>query len=504
MAPDPSVPPHDREAEATVLGDLLARPESADAAFDLLDEDDFYVPEHRAFFALCRDLHLRHGQLDLEIVRAGVAARRLAPPDRALYYVTSFFNGSRVDPWMFRAHAAPLKDLRRRRELWALNLDLAKGLESRAELPALEARLQSACASPSLRPDAPAVLKPLELLRYDTERDPRCLLGRRWLCQGASVLLNGPAGVGKSSLLMQAALLWALGRDFFGLAPVRPLRSLIVQAENDPGDLSEHFKGVVNHLGLAAHAGELDERLLLVTETCRAGAAFLAFVRRLVAEYRPDLVWVDPLLAYLGGDVSDQKTVGPFLRNGLNPIGQEFGCAWLVINHFAKPRDPAFRKALVGGERAYLGIGSSELTNWPRAVLNLREVEDGLFELAAVKRGGRALFTDADAQPTTVLHLKYARRGICWERAETPQDPRAKQVGGWVELVLEEMKGKTLTKSQLRDLVREKLAVAMKTMYRVGSVANRVWETVMTSTGEPQHPGYYAVKEDCHPALLHK
>ena len=44
----------------------------------------------------------------------------------------------------------------------------------------------------------------------------------------------------------------------------------------------------------------------------------------------------------------------------------------------------------------------------------------------------RALLTDAAGQPTTVLHLKYAKLGICWERAEVPQDPRAKQVADFV------------------------------------------------------------------------
>jgi len=109
----------------------------------------------------------------------------------------------------------------------------------------------------------------------------------------------------------------------------------------------------------------------------------------------------------------------------------------------------------------------------------------------------RALFTDAAAQPTTVLHLKYARKGMCWERAETPQDPRAKQVGGWVELVLEGMKGKTLSRSQVRDLVQEKLSVCLKTVYSPGTVANRVWETVMENAQIPQVPGFYRVTEDC-------
>ncbi len=57
--------------------------------------------------------------------------------------------------------------------------------------------------------------------------------------KGGSLLIVGQSGTGKSSLMMQAAVHWALGRDFFGIKPARPLRAIILQAENDAGDVSE-------------------------------------------------------------------------------------------------------------------------------------------------------------------------------------------------------------------------------------------------------------------------
>jgi Lar family restriction alleviation protein len=42
----------------------------------------------------------------------------------------------------------------------------------------------------------------------------------------------GATGIGKSSLVMQAALTWAMGEPFFGIAPIRPLRSVIIQKAN--------------------------------------------------------------------------------------------------------------------------------------------------------------------------------------------------------------------------------------------------------------------------------
>lgn len=60
------------------------------------------------------------------------------------------------------------------------------------------------------------------------------------------MLLVGPAGVGKSTLQMQASLCWGIGREFFGIHPARPLKSLHIQSENDHGDLAEMRDGVLD------------------------------------------------------------------------------------------------------------------------------------------------------------------------------------------------------------------------------------------------------------------
>ena len=61
----------------------------------------------------------------------------------------------------------------------------------------------------------------------------------------SSCLFVGQSGIGKSSLCMQLAINWALGRTTFGIRPERPLKSLIVQAENDVGDVAEMFRQFV-------------------------------------------------------------------------------------------------------------------------------------------------------------------------------------------------------------------------------------------------------------------
>ena len=155
-----------------------------------------------------------------------------------------------------------------------------------------------------------------ELAEFDAENDPDNILGNRWLCKGGSCLFVGQSGIGKSSLCMQMSMNWALGRTTFGIRPERPLKSLIVQAENDRGDVAEMFQGSLTALGIKRSDDAfraLEERLVIVTESVQTGEEFANAVRLLVAKHKPDLVWLDPLLSFIGDDISKQDVCSYFL-----------------------------------------------------------------------------------------------------------------------------------------------------------------------------------------------
>ena len=84
------------------------------------------------------------------------------------------------------------------------------------------------------------------------------LLGNRFLCRGGGIFIVGPSGVGKSTLSIQLAAELACGRPAFGIMPRQALRILIIQAEDDEGDVIEMSRGI-NHLALKE-----DERLLSI------------------------------------------------------------------------------------------------------------------------------------------------------------------------------------------------------------------------------------------------
>ena len=90
--------------------------------------------------------------------------------------------------------------------------------------------------------DSGVYAKTLNELQRPIKNDGQELLRNRFLCRGGGLLLVGPTGIGKSSLSMQMMISWALGRGLFGVEPARPVISLLIQAENDEGDLAEAYE----------------------------------------------------------------------------------------------------------------------------------------------------------------------------------------------------------------------------------------------------------------------
>ena len=248
----------------------------------------------------------------------------------------------------------------------------------------------------------------------DTGSDPDNLIGNRWQCRAGSCLWVGPSGVGKSSLTLQAALTWAAGHDLFGIKPERPLKSLIIQAENDAGDVKEVLQGVRMGLPqLSALWPDLKQRVSIVSKADVSGAAFLNYASNMCKAVQPDLLWIDNIQAYMDGDVCSQQQVSAFL-NPLRALALDTGVAVQLIHHTGK--------AITGSRTAldwsYIGNGSSQLTNWARAVMVLMPAEDeeyGNFNLRAAKRGSRAGLCHSGGLPSDVVKIRHGQRGICWE-----------------------------------------------------------------------------------------
>ena len=263
------------------------------------------------------------------------------------------------------------------------------------------------------------------LLAFDRKEDPNTVLGHRWLCKGGSLLIVGQSGTGKSSLMMQAAVHWALGHDFFGIRPVKPLRSIILQAENDAGDVSEALQDVVAGAYLDAdQKAQLRDRLAIYRDTVSTGIAFTDALRTLVAEHKADIIFVDPLLSFAGIDVSDQEQASKFLRHDLAPILLESGAVLVAMHHTGKPKAASEKEGQTVADLAYAGLGSSEFTNWFRevAVLFRCQGEEPIYKFGLTKRRGRAGLQDHDGHFKGEIYIRHAaEKGVIrWEYSHPP------------------------------------------------------------------------------------
>lgn len=263
--------------------------------------------------------------------------------------------------------------------------------------------------------------------------DPNELIKHRYLCRRGGMLLVAPSGVGKSVFALQCAIQWSLGLQAFGLQPARPLRMLIVQAENDDGDIAEMRDGIIDNITIPVGTDKSGAKnIWILQETSRSGPDFFSNVLGpALSEWKPDIVVIDPALAYIGGDASDQTDVGRFLRNGLNPLLIAHDCAAMVVHHTTKPPRGADKTGWSTGDFAYAGSGSAEWANWSRAVLCIRSIgSHEVYELVAGKRGSRLRWRDESGEREYVRLIRHSRgHGIAWVDADESDRPQSTSDG---------------------------------------------------------------------------
>jgi ABC-type dipeptide/oligopeptide/nickel transport system ATPase subunit len=266
-----------------------------------------------------------------------------------------------------------------------------------------------------------------ELLSFNRDKDPDSLLGNRWLCRGYQVVIHGETGIGKSSLILQAAICWCLDQAFFGIVPKRSLKVLFIEAENDKGDLGEVLQDVIKAMKLTPDQIRwVKQHLTIIREYRRTGKDFINLARRLIAKFQPDVVFADPLLSYAGEDLSQQKAMSQFLRANFTPLLNETGVIWFWVHHVSKP--PRDDKAAVR-RGAYAMFGSVELAGVARETISINKVDwdTRLFELEFGKRSRRLGVCDELGNPIYKLYIRQSAQANFWEAVD--QTEAAKQSG---------------------------------------------------------------------------
>jgi len=218
---------------------------------------------------------------------------------------------------------------------------------------------------------------------------------------------------------MQAATVWAGGQECLGVRPLKPLKIGIFQSEDDEYDVA-NFRDRIR-IGLAADMGwtseqiqEAESRVTFCALDGSTGARFVEHLRRKQEKHHFDLLIINPLFAFFGGDLNDGGAMTAFLRHGIDPLikNEDTKCGCIIIHHTGKPNRDAMNQGDIF--KAYLGSGSGEFTNYIRSALVLTPWNGGklpgVFDLIAAKHGDKLAWRDPDGKPTTKKTVCYANR----------------------------------------------------------------------------------------------
>ena len=240
------------------------------------------------------------------------------------------------------------------------------------------------------------------------EDDPNVLIYGPWLERGGSAFWVSTAGTGKSIGSNQLAHAMSAGKPFCGLRPRGKLKFWIFQSEDSPRRVAQDRIDVRAELSEQYPDEDWDavgKNVKMISLTGKVGVEFLEELDGLLRDAarfneKPDVLILNPFLAFVGGSVTDGAYVTPFLRGGsidgehtegLQAILERHAVGVLVYHHTPKPpNDSEIDKWMKSQFPEYQGAGSADITNWGRSFVTMMKVKDhpNMVCVTAGKNGG--------------------------------------------------------------------------------------------------------------------
>lgn len=199
-----------------------------------------------------------------------------------------------------------------------------------------------------------------------------------WMIEGiwserAHGLIAGMPKSYKSVLATDMAVSVASGTPFLNrFAIPQRGRVVMIQKENDEGEVQDRFQRIANSRGLWESAQlngagftynppkELPIKVINNPSIDLLNEEDMQAVADLVQEYRPVLLILDPLYLLTSADENSAHAMNPILRSLLD-IKQTYGCGTLLIHHYTKPPADPENNARQGATRI---SGTSAFHRW--------------------------------------------------------------------------------------------------------------------------------------------
>lgn len=382
---DGRVPPHNLDAERALLGAQIIS-SAARGAASVLTAEAFYRPSHGALHETIQKLNIDGQPVDAVTVAQAMHPlhlEQLGGPREIVSILAATPATSNA-----ASYARIIAEHHQRRvrigllgeaveNLYALNDSSAESTLQRLQEPA--------AATGALRREQLDRFLAAEVDEHD------------WIIEGVlertdRVLLTGPEGGGKSTLLRQIAVQAAAGIHPFTLDQIEPLHVLLLDLENSERHLRRHLRP------LAISAGDTLNPARLTIASVPEGLDLLdphdrKALTQLIVGSQPDLVVGGPVYKLVGGDPTEEQPakVAAML---LDCLRVHHGFAVALETH--QPHE-------AGGKRPERPYGASLWKRWPEFGLHLAATVQNVSALRHW-RGAR----DERAWPTAL------QRGGAW------------------------------------------------------------------------------------------
>jgi len=236
------------------------------------------------------------------------------------------------------------------------------------DLPLTDAQIEafSSDLAPAAKPNGvpPIVFKrPSEIIAYQPP-EGSCLVGNNHITMGATAVIAGAPGIGKSRAAVALAVAGATGYSWMNLKVHRRFRTMIIQCENGALRLKQEFEAFMTP--------EIED-MLLISPPPQFGfefgkPEFEEAIRKSIEAFRPDLVIVDPWTAVVTDDKG--KDYGESIKVLKRLTGNDDRSPALLI--VAHTRKPGTGETLPKGRDLLHEVaGSYRLGSHARAVFNV-------------------------------------------------------------------------------------------------------------------------------------
>jgi hypothetical protein len=276
-----------------------------------------------------------------------------------------------------------------------------------------------------------------DLENYTTP-EHHVIAGRGFIRRGAGTLFTGGTGLGKSVACADTAVWLAGGADLFGCIKVHaPVKTLYVQAENDPDTLQRDILSAVKHSGVDRDI--VQANLMAEHVWGLNGEAFTDELGARILRHRPDVVLVDPYQSYVApGDLNGSTAFLEWIKP-VQRLMHEHDFALMLVAHTPKPKE---RDNWNVREMVYLAAGHSAISNWARCSMELTTAahETDRFRLTFSKNAERTGLVDDYGH--TIRQLYVAHSGNIhepyWTVADNQGEPQqSKYADGIVRLAVD-------------------------------------------------------------------